>query len=243
MPECKLEDYKRIYNYVLDYQNGSTYAAQELIECFKNFLLNYLNLIMYGAYKPKDYSINKFIRLYIKVQELKEVNREEVNLKLENVSKKIKNMFSKYNESEIQNELIAALLIMAKKYRDYDKPSFHNYVYKCFHYEIYRRLSSLVKDTISRSNNSEYLDSILVYDNSISFFEDNELLDDNWIEGRTGNEIFKCLNSFERSIIKEHYINKSTDADIANKYGVCRATINRARLKVKKKLANELRIK
>lgn len=63
----------------------------------------------------------------------------------------------------------------------------------------------------------------------VSIFE-NDSLNDNWINGITCNEMFKQLIPFERKLIIEHYIHKKTDSEIADNYGLCRATINRKRL-------------
>lgn len=258
MPEYTIEDYEKLYQYVIGYQQGDKNSADKIIEAFKNFLLNYINLITYGTYKYNDYSLKRFIGLYTKRDSADGNNEEEFKKKLEETSKKIQIMFSKYTKDEIKDELIAILLGMARKYKDYARPSFHNYVYKCFHYEAYRCLKALIKDPISRSNNGEYMDAIYVrcknhgdleepsYDSLIETAKYEELtfqaLDDRWIEGITCNEVFNCLTSFERIIIKAHYIDRETDENVANRYGVCRATINRKRLKAIKKLADNLKV-
>lgn len=243
--------------------------SDNIIEAFRNFLLSYLKLIMYGTYNLKDYSLRKFIGLYTKNKLINVNSKYNFRDQLDETSRKIQLMFSKYNENEIKNELIATLLLMAKKYKDYDRPSFHNYVDKCFHYEAYRSLNPLIKDPISRYSNDEYIDAIgsnnehnELFENSVictdyqlslknvssNFVSKNvspfdiESLDINWINGVTCNEIFNCLTSFERTIIINHYICKKTDEEIAKEYGLCRATINRKRLKARKKLQFKLNI-
>lgn len=59
---------------------------------------------------------------------------------------------------------------------------------------------------------------------------DDACLNDNWINGITCEGPFKELIPFERKLIIEHYIKKKTDTEIANDFGLCRATINRKRL-------------
>lgn len=269
MSEYNINDYQTLHNYVLGYQHGNFNMSNNIIEAFRNFLLSYLKLIMYGTYNLKDYSLRKFIGLYIKNELINGNDKYNFREQLDETSKKIQFMFSKYTENEIKNELIATLLLMAKKYKDYDRPSFHNYVDKCFHYEAYRSLNLLIKDPISRCSNDEYIDAIGINNEHNELFEnsvictdyqlslkntlpnnisksispfDMESLDINWISGVTCNEIFNCLTPFERTIIKEHYICKKTDEEIAKEYGLCRATINRKRLKARKKLELQLNI-
>lgn len=269
MSEYNINDYRTLYNYVLGYQQGNFNMSNNIIEAFRNFLLSYLKLIMYGTYNLKDYSLRKFIGLYTKSELVNVNNKHSFREQLDETSKKIQLMFSKYNENEIKNELIVTLLLMAKKYKDYNRPSFHNYVDKCFHYEAYRSLNPLIKDPISRYYNDEYIDAIgsnnehnELFENSVICTDyqlslnnirsnntsknvspfDIESLDINWIRGVTCNEIFNCLTPFERTIIKAHYICKKTDEEIAKEYGLCRATINRKRLKARKKLELQLNI-
>lgn len=49
----------------------------------------------------------------------------------------------------------------------------------------------------------------------------------NWINGVTCSELFKSLTPFERNLLVMSYIEKKTDTEIAQMYGLCRATIFR----------------
>lgn len=71
--------------------------------------------------------------------------------------------------------------------------------------------------------------------------KDDEFLDNNWINGVTCGEVFSCLNAFEREIIILWYIDKKTDTEIANMFGVCRGTINRRRSIAKDKLMEKVK--
>lgn len=267
MSHYTINDYKKLHQYVLEYQKGKENSANSIIEAFENFLLSYVNCITYGNYKTNDYSLKRFISLYAKKGLIDSKTKTEFNEQMDYTVNKIQKMFSQYSQEELKNELIVTLLSMAKKYKDYSRPSFHNYVDKCFHYEAYRSLKALIKDPISRINNDEFVENMYKNDNYYDAFEnsiieinyklslekasskvshknvspfDLESIDSNWINGITCNEIFSCLTPFERVIIKAHYIGKETDNAIATKYGVCRATINRKRLSAKRKLSLKL---
>lgn len=75
---------------------------------------------------------------------------------------------------------------------------------------------------------------------NVSRYED-DFLDLNWINGITCTELFKVLTPFERRILTMWYIDKKTDTDIADMFGVCRGTINNKRAKAKQKLEDELK--
>ena len=94
-----------------------------------------------------------FISLYIDKYE----NEDKKKL-FSNTCLKIKSLFSKYEYCDIYNELVLALLNMANKYKiitDKTDPhykkngTFHMYVQKCFHWEAFKYLKSLVRDPLS----------------------------------------------------------------------------------------------
>ena len=72
--------------------------------------------------------------------------------------------------------------------------------------------------------------NVSVYDNSLFNF--------NWINGTTCHELFQTLTPFERNILVFSYIYKQTDKEIADHYGLCRATINRKKKAAIEKIKN-----
>lgn len=78
-------------------------------------------------------------------------------------------------------------------------------------------------------------------EDEISMYDDNFLLDANWINGITCSEVFDTLSPFERRMLVMWYIEKRTDSYIADTFGVCRVTINTKRAKAKRKLEKELK--
>lgn len=70
---------------------------------------------------------------------------------------------------------------------------------------------------------------------------DDSFFDINWINGITCSEVFETLTPFERKILVMWYIEKKTDSQIAEEFGLCRGTINSKRAKAKDKLEVELK--
>lgn len=68
----------------------------------------------------------------------------------------------------------------------------------------------------------------VIENKDVNLYEDG-FLDTNWINGITCSEIFDCLTPFERQIVTLWYVEKKTDTEIGEIFGVCRGTINRRR--------------
>lgn len=264
-----ITDYQKLHQNVMDYKTGDLLAAEKIIKSFNGFIWKFVSLIVNGRFKVGDYSTRNFISLYVTDSYVRKYGsnydyKPTVKEQLEETAKKITSLFAQYSVDEIRNELVCVLLNMAQKYKDNNRPSFHNYVDKCFHFEAFRGLSHLINDPITRLSYEEIIDNILVdssaeieFENSlndmcnraalknakipvedieVSLFDINSL-NINWINGVTCSEIFQKLTPFERKIILLHYIDNLTDTEIAEQFGVCRATINRRRLIAKDKLS------
>lgn len=263
--------YINLHETVLDYKHGNKEAGKKIAESYRGFIWKYVNLICHGVFDINDSRLRRFVSLYS--SNVKDFNqyrhKKSVKENLTETSIRLTKLFSQYTEDEIRNELICSLLTMAKKYSDYERPSFHTYVERCFHFEIYRTLSKLIKDPITRQDYEEFIDegyleencsdeinsvlqevdkelsikyssSAVIFDNYSVY--DDETLNDNWFNGITCSEVFNCITPFERKILVEHSVNKKTDSEIGDKYGLCRATINRRRLKAINKLKTALKI-
>lgn len=270
-----LLDYQALHQHVLDYKDGNEESATKIVDSFNGFLLKYVNLITNGGYNPIDFSIRNFIALYITQDYVKKYAssydyKPKVKEKIEDTVIRITSLFQQYSTEEIKNELICILLSMARKYKDYEKPSFHNYVDKCFHFEAFRGLSHLTNDPIARLSYDEFIDNTSIDPSIDKEFERSleEMCQDiniknsdipviiektstfsmnslnvNWINGVTCGDNFKDLSPFERKILTMHYVEGLTDTEIAEQIGVCRATINRRRLHAKEKLSKVFGIK
>lgn len=77
----------------------------------------------------------------------------------------------------------------------------------------------------------------VIENKGVNIYEDN-FLDTNWINGITCGDVFDCLTPFERQIVSLWYVERKTDTEIGEIFGVCRGTINRRRGIAKDKLFN-----
>jgi predicted DNA-binding protein (UPF0251 family) len=225
---------------------------------------------MNESFNIHDYTLRNFVglfitdetvRRYVNVYRRKYIVREQ----LYETSKKVSYILSQYGYEEMRAETIAVILEMAKCYKDKNKPSFHNYVDKCFYKWFWWKTERYFSDPVAKSKvryeeefekdeRSEVrfnmaIDVIDWYYQSTNFLKDsrlkpkicknpfnNAIFDISWIDGYTCSKSFKTLTSFERKILKLYYIDKLKDQDIGEQCGVCRATINRRRMAAQRKL-------
>lgn len=172
---------------VLTYQKDKS-NADEILNCFNNFLWMFVNIIcnknsQVRANLLKIKSIRKFVSLFMYDKDnRKNINQVNKRVKVANnlcaTASSVHDIFALYTEEDIRNELINALLLMATKYKD-ERPSFHNYVDKCFSYYAYAELKKLFKDPIARVSNVEYLDDMYnaLYFNDIASVHNIEMED------------------------------------------------------------------
>ena len=275
METSKMNTYIELHELVLNYKHGDTKAAAAIESRYKGYLLSYVKLLLNGYCGINDdapirnfYRFKKFIVLFIP-----NINKYANSHNCRFLAKEtilgkiafINTLFQQYSSVELYNELLVALLNMAKKYSDYEKPSFHTYVSRCFHFEAYRQLSKFTKDPVASLYREEYIDEQLVeplyiedktdfIDNELdkalmlkysptltikdeaSVYNDDSLKSENLINGITCNHPFDILTTFERRLLVDHNINNKTDQEISESYNVCRATINRRRLKAIEKI-------
>lgn len=265
-------DYLKVHEYALRYDGNDEQAAQELIEAFKLFIFRYANFLAYGVYDIGHTSLRNFISLYIKNKEYRKQlpmykYKPYVSQKFAFYAAYTSALFDRYSFDELYNECVCVFLSMAKRYND-DRPSFHNYISKCYHYELQRGLKYLIKDPVVKISNpydcgynysqNEHIYSyealindinkevILKNAKQLTVTDENsvydiESLNVNWINGITCSEEFSALTPFERELLINNYILKKTDTEIANELGLCRATVNRKKAQAKKTLYKALK--
>lgn len=162
-------DYQELQRNLTLYKEGNREATNYIVKTFHQFITKYTRFIKNGEIpyytiknkkngvelKKVSPTISMFISLYIDKSTLKDNDKKKV---FSNTCLKIKTLFSKYEYSDIYNELVLALLNMANKYKiitDTSDPhykkngTFHMYVQKCFHWEAFKYLKALVKDPLA----------------------------------------------------------------------------------------------
>ena len=160
-------DYQELQRNLILYKEGNGEATTYIVKTFHQFITKYTRFIKNGEIpyytitnkksgakiKKVSPTISMFISLYIDKSE-----SEDKKKLFSNTCLKIKSLFSKYEYCDIYNELVLALLNMANKYKiitdetdpNYKKNgTFHMYVQKCFHWEAFKYLKTLVRDPLS----------------------------------------------------------------------------------------------
>lgn len=250
--------------------HGDEDAAAGLIQAFEGYIMKYYNLIRWGKVYIHDRNIREFLKLYMKndftrrhihqyqymsgIQEEIYQTAESVRKLMEPYTKPVKqpNYLDRQYTDELMNEIIVALLTMAKRYKSQDgKPRFHAYILRAFHFQLRRQLQTLVADPIvfRMAYNVNFQEDQYDGDNeqgggargyrvenmvdqTVFTIEDSlDSVNDNWVLGLTASEEYRDFTIMERKIIKMYYVDEMTDQQIANELGTCRATVNRRRNK------------
>jgi DNA-directed RNA polymerase specialized sigma24 family protein len=260
-PKISYEECNRL---VLAYRDDNDAdAAEQLMNSFEGYLMKYYNVIRKGKVDMTQRYIREFVKLYMKNEycrrHIHQFGRMPIVKKeIYSVTDSIKKLCEPYSDDELWNELYVALLTMAKRYQSPDgKPRFHHYILRAFHYQLRRQLQTLVSDPIvfKMASNVLYFDEDHEDDGYVTFDADSmedqtptftieeemDGINDNWILGLTTEPEYSEFTIMERKIIKLYYVDELSDQAIADQLGVCRATINRRRNRVKDSLYDILK--
>ena len=146
--------YVKLQENVINYKHGNTKLSEDIVKSFEKFLYKYQNFFFYNIFDIKDSSLRKFVSLYFPLKstnfDIQYIHKPAYESFLKNSANKVRSYYrSIYDtEEDIFCELVRALLNMAKRYSDYEKPSFHTYVQRCFHYELFNEHRSLTNDAL-----------------------------------------------------------------------------------------------
>jgi len=245
----KLE-YKTLERLVLDYQHGDKDAAMKIINAFRGFMLKFQQVVCSGQINIQDRVTRNFLGLFL-YNKKGNVNsywcqRSTLN-DLMSIVGWIREIFSRYDAEEIEQELICALLHMAKRHTpNLEFPSFHVYISKAYHFYAFRQLKALspfltqaINDNNAIIDDSAYIDAEKFDEEPIIFDKEiDEEIDENWIAGITCSPSFACLTPFGRKVIKMYYCDELSDEQIGEKLGRSRCVINRKRKAMKEEIMN-----
>lgn len=242
--EEKLKWYRELEQYVLDYQNGDSEAADKIIRAFEGVIVKFTNLVCRGIIDPADKGLRNFVALFYpgssgrKLHEYR-FNSTACNELIEKAAF-ISKLFRDFEYDEIKNELIIIILNLARKYKPKGDgiPRFHIYVSKVFHFRAFGNLVKLISDP---SFNSKRV-SLEMY----NFFQDEDIetaiskeLDEIWTSGLTA-DIFANMLPVDRKIIKMYYFDKMSDEEIASFLGYTPTRVARRRRELVKELLDDL---
>jgi RNA polymerase sigma factor (sigma-70 family) len=252
------ERYEYIEDLVNRYQQGEKEAGLELIEVFRAFTSKYYLMFREGRVNLDDKDTRKFMMLFIpdiSIRNSLKKSRHSAATKSEafKAAAIIRSNCNSISDEDLEQELIEALLTLAKRYRKKGtKKNFAGYLYNSFRFQIYRQLMKTIKDPLSFASalNIPYDDDENItelVEPSLNFIERERLIDmeenelgTNWIYGITASDLFDDLTPFDRLILKLYYIDGLHDYEIAKRSGFHRNWIYRKRHDAIQKIARRM---
>jgi len=268
--EYDTEKYERIEYLVAEYQKGNQEAVHELIQMFHHFFNRYVRLIKEGIYNLKEKYIRKFIQLYMTPKEAKNIGRfymdELLQKRVKFISSLLMDLFKEVSGEEIYQECVIAFLRLAKGYtRVCHLAYFNTYMLMYFHYRLRDQLKKMMNtnvlfkyNTYMRYNDNYSAEYTPIYtlidehqkelnkevdikkEDKRKMTKESDELSDNWVNGINVGDMFEELDVKERRILKLSYVDKISDIDIGEMFGVTRETINRKKMQIKRKIQEKM---
>jgi RNA polymerase sigma factor (sigma-70 family) len=247
----KEPDYDLVDQLVEKYQTGDKDAAEELINQMSPYMIKYFKIIRLGVIDLSDRDSRRFISLFIEKYEA----REKLKMKFQSRDARneayqaalmVQSMCSQIPSEDIIQELIVALLTLAKRFtRHKKKVNFCGYLYNAFRFELARRIKSITIDPLTHRSDfnlsyddNEYLNDEDSAGDEASYMTEpmmalEEDLGNSWQRGLTCSDTFADLTQLQRIILKLYYIDGESDTSIANRLNLHRNTVKSQRLKAK----------
>lgn len=236
------------------FQNGDKKAGEELIIQMAPYLIKYFKIVKLGIIDLSNKDSRKFISLFIdsadaRTRLKKPFQSTEARNEAYQKVMMIQSVFNDVPAEDLVQELIIALLILAKRFSKYRrKVSFCGYLYNAYRFELSRRIKKIMEDPLTYrfSCNIPYDDYAPTDDEeeeeNPSMYSNDPimLLDDSlgnaWIRGITCGDMFSCLTQLQRLILKLYYNDGESDTSIARKLSMHRVTVRAERICAEKVL-------
>lgn len=233
-----------------------THDSTKLIEQYNNFIRKYHIFFSQETVDLRFHDIRCFFAMYAdKDKELANNLRGDTRYLSKSSIKfatkvfwDIKFNLRKHSPDDLYSELLIPFLECATEYRDMGK-GFHRYLYATYHKKLYNYLKYHIKlDAIDKFKTS-FLDA-LVYETPdeevpdelmVEFDEGLELNDPDWIHGKKAEAPFDDLKAHERFILAKYYYEEYKDREIARMLPYDPKSINRIRMRIKKKFIERYR--
>lgn len=252
--------YEELERIVKAHQDGDKEATLQLIESFRLYIHKFINLIRHGKINLDDRQLREFVGLFVHKSIRSTFHRYKRDLTARQHIYRtvgyIQEIFRPYPVQELEHEGIVTLLALAQRYQSRGN-FFHLYVLRSFHYQYYRRLQLLLDgptfitlsggrlpywdEVAATCDFPDMLEQIEKEKSPYLICEPEDEINENWINGLTSSELFAELTPMQRKILKLYYLDDYTDNEIALLLGVCRATVNRRRLKAVRILYEKLK--
>lgn len=247
-------------------QLGKKEYLEKLLEAYgyrdsewTSFLGKYLDILLYGKINLKDKDTRRFLQLYMKDPLL----RSKLNYRYrdyvgelagQEVATYLQNKVEIIEEEDLKQQLVLIFIESVMRYKQVKKNiGFNGYLYNIFRFRVYEllRVNVFKNETLLKVDyRDEFEDvedpraKIQPTEAWLDRFYASELNRDElgifWINGRCGTP-FKRLTTFERTLLRDRYLHKKTDGEIAKEYGYHINTIYNRRHKAIQKLEENIK--
>ena len=221
----------------------------ELIGQYDNFINKYLRMFTHGTIDFSNYDLRMFLSCYIKNEtDRRNLRRGKYHSKQDyanayEVLNYLQQAFEDYESREIYHELVIPFLICIKRYTFMNK-SFSKYLYSTYRYELLRHINNLIfqrAKVTEMSQPSVELEINIKEEEEMYFDDDLKLNHPYWLNGKDTLDPFNQFRREERLILVKYYLEKYTDQEIGRLIGRNRRSVNRSRLRVIRKLEDDIR--
>lgn len=236
--------YEDVEAQVQAYKRGEEGAAAELINMFQGYLVRWL-LVLTGQAAFSDKYHRQFVSLYVRNRgrRMRILNGDYRGINdFLYWSGVIRERYQDMPRDEKWNALVLCLLELARRYSPWDGVrDYHTYVMRSFPYYLHRHLEEYAGDMSSFSQivvplaeQPDYEDG--QPDVAIPATVDDTALDAAWVAGSTAGDGFAALTPLERQILLYYYRDHYNDREIAERLGVGRCSVNRRRIRARRRL-------
>lgn len=150
------EDYLKLHEQVLAFQAQTPGASDYIIKEFHELISKYENLIVYGKFDLEYVCLRRFLSLFMDNKQMrKSLGQYRFSPVIQRYICETATYVSQIimkncPQEDVYQILALTLLEMARRYKDYEKPSFHNYVDKCFHFHVFMAFKRYFTDPSDR---------------------------------------------------------------------------------------------
>jgi hypothetical protein len=204
---------------VMAYQDGSTDAAEMLVERYDGYFQKFLNVLKF-RFNINDRTERGFVKYFIKSEEARENvtmfrKSDYIRRVIYSTMVDIQVRYKMYEPDELKNEMVIIFLSMAAKH-NFEAP-FRLYIAGFFTKKFYKSIKTMGVDEERDEMVEVYLDED---EPSIAHHDEYDLndspryfihpttptdFDENWVNGYDCHEIFEDLSIYERRLLKWYY--------------------------------------
>lgn len=200
------------------YQDGSTDAAERLVESYEGYFQKFLNVLK-NRFSIRDNTERGFVRHFVKSAEARQnfhlFQRSDYIRRVAYATvTEIRDRYERYEMDELKNEMVIIFLKMAGRH-NFEAP-FRIYISKFFPKNLYKFLKNLHKKQAD-AGEELYLDEDDIRTAHYDDYNFDERpryyihattptdFDENWVNGYGCGLLFEDLTIYERRLLKLYY--------------------------------------